>query len=105
MNVTSTNYRSPLNTQLTITRIVLTGYVLKSTVTEGLALAVTASSGYIFMGKDGSWNTNAGKCATTTAGGVTTITLPAPLTINALGTYAGSGGACLYTATKLELFA
>ena len=91
---------------ITISRIVLTGYTQTGTPNYS-AFAVppgAISTGYISIFPDGTWNTPAGRCNVTTANGVTTITLPAPMTISRLGTWQGQGGALQYRATRVELF-
>ena len=102
--IASGSYSEALPSPVTFSRIVLTGYVPKGTPNYS-AFAVTATSPqYVSIFPNGTWNTPAGACSIATAGTVTTITLPAPITITRLGTFAGNGGAWTYTATKLELY-
>lgn len=105
VNITSDTYRLPFATPLNVRRIVITGYKVNGTPNyNSLAYGALNGTNYISVLSDGSMITPAGRCTITTANGVTTIVLPAPMSIAGLGT-PNSGGALRYTATKLELFA
>jgi hypothetical protein len=107
VRVTSGSYTLNITDVPGVTRIVLTDYVQTGTpnYSSFATGADTATAGnYVSVWPDGTWNTPAGKCTVSKAGNVTTITLPAPMTIVRMGTFQGAGGALLYTASKVEVF-
>jgi hypothetical protein len=107
VRVTSGSYTLNITDVPGVRRIVLTDYA--QTGTPNYSSFATGSDtaavgNYVSIHPDGTWNTPNGRCTVTRSGNVTTITLPAPMTIVRMGTFQGSGGALLYTASKVELF-
>jgi hypothetical protein len=103
----SANYSEDI-TDITVRRVVLTGFVNTTGAGGWASFAVAPgaqSLNYLGLYPDGNWYLNGQRCTVSTADGVTTITLPVAFTINRLGTWQGQSGALRYTATRVELFA
>ncbi len=105
VNITSANYSEDI-ADITVRRIVITGFSRTGTGYASFAVPTgTGGLGYIGIYEDGNWYSNTQRCTVNTVAGVTTITLPAPVTISRLGTWPSASGAMTYRATRVELFA